>query len=1328
MRIFRLLIVCSLYYFPLIGSGQSYVDEGGLPYLVNFPPSVYEGFSQNWSVTQSNRGWLYFGNGDGVLEFDGVSWRLIPVANRTVVRSLAKDSLGTLFVGATHEIGYLASDSMGHLQYVSLLDHLPADKRSFGQVLDAEATPEGVYFHTVNQLFRWDGKGFTIWEDRHFSFTGYVNGTYYFTDEDRGTFVVAGDSIHLVIPSDQLASDRIRHFLPYSNHEILICLDKGPFMRFDGGKLQPLDGSINRYLNGTRIVNAQALSDTTYAYATYEKGLVIADREGRILQIVNKESGLNTNLIFDVWQGMQGALWLAMDNGAARVESISPLTNFDTRNGLEGPVNGLIRHRGSLYAATGLGIYQLNSRIADDISARFRLVDPLLQIQGFSFLAIEEDLLVASGRGLFLIREDRIEKINEMRNSLLYQSPYFPDRVYVGKADGLGLIERVAGEWLTRGNIEGLESDTRRLYESTPNRLWAGLHAGGIVRIELKENRSELPGAQITRFSEADGLPSGYVTMRKMRGKLTFRRDSDMYRFDSETSRFERDSSLAVLLGIPDEQLSPDFEDKWGNIWMLEKLATGVWQRRVARLQPDSTYFLEAINSQRMTQDADWVLYPEGDSILWYGGTDGVVRILRDSIEPADIPYAAAVRRVSVKGDSVVFGGGLSLAEPVFEYASNAMRFEYAAPTYDAMETTRFQFLLEGFDPDWSDWTHETRRDYTNLPEGNYRFRVRAVNVYGRISEEGVYAFVLLSPWYRSWWAYGLYAIGALFLIWGIIRWRLEQVEAEKAGLEQTVQARTKEVATQNIKLEQQTRQLKELDMLKSRFFANISHEFRTPLTLILGPLEDRLMQDQEGEIGKEDRMMYRNAQRLLRLVNQLLDLSRLESGSIELVPEKGALAAFFRAVIAAFDSLAQQQQIEFDVLIPSREWETGYDRDKLEKILYNLLANAFKFTPVGGRISVQVVFEETHDRYSIRVHNTGSWIPTDQQALIFDRFYQLGADSHQGTGIGLALVKELVNLKGGTIGVKSEADWGTEFQLQLPILEVGVNPVRELPDSTVPAEAPPLTLQTALPDAPATDTSTDTSLPEVLLVEDNADVRAYLRGRIDSDYQIREAVDGVEGFEMASEYVPDLIITDLMMPRMDGVDLCRKLKTDERTSHIPIILLTAKANIESRIAGLETGADDYLTKPFHQQELLTRVRNLIQQRKLLRERFRKELILQPREMALTSVDERFLDRVVTLVETHLEDPDFSVRAFREELGMSKTQIHRKLTALTDQAPGEFIRTYRLKRAAQLLAAHHENVSQIAFAVGFNNLSYFAKCFKEQFGVSPSQYAAQAPN
>lgn len=1323
MRIFRLLIACSLYCLPLIGSGQSYLDEGGLPYLVNFPPSVYDGFSQNWAVIQSNQGWIYFGNGDGVLEFDGVSWRLIPVANRTVVRSLAKDSTGTLFVGATHEIGYLASDSMGALQYVSLLDHLPADKRNFGQVLGAEATLEGVYFHTLNRLFRWDGKAFTIWEDHHFSFTGYVNGAYYFTDEDRGTYVLAGDSIQLVIPPAQLASDRIRHFLPYSDQEILICLDKGPFMRFDGEKLQPLDGSINRYLDGTRIVNVQALSDNTYAFATYEKGMLIADREGRILQIVNKESGLNTNLIFDVWQGMQGGLWLAMDNGAARVESISPLSSFDTRNGLEGPVNGLIRHRGSLYAATGLGIYRLNSRTTDDISARFQLVDPLLQIQGFSFLAIEEDLLIASGRGLFLIRENRVEKINEMRNSLLYQSPYFPDRVYVGKADGLGLIERVGGEWVTRGNIAGLESDTRRLYESAPNRLWAGFHAGGIVRIELKENPSGLPGATITRFSEADGLPAGYVTMRKMRGKLTFRRDSDMYRFDPETSRFERDTSFAGLLGIPDEILSPDFEDKRGNIWLLEKLATGAWQRRVARLQPDSTYKLEAINSQRMTQDADWVLYPEGDSILWYGGTDGVVRTCLDSIEPADIPYAAAVRRVSVKGDSIVFGGGINRVATTFEYASNAMRFEYAAATFDAMEVTRFQFLLEGFDPDWSDWTRETRRDYTNLPEGSYRFRVRAVNVYGRISEEGVFTFVILPPWYRSWWAYGLYAIGAIFLIWGIIRWRLQQVEAEKAALEQTVQARTKVVATQNIRLEQQTRQLKELDMLKSRFFANISHEFRTPLTLILGPLEDRLMKDQEGT-GEEDRMMHRNAQRLLRLVNQLLDLSRLESGSMQLVPEKGELAAFFRAVIAAFDSLAQQQQIEFDVQTPNREWKTGYDRDKLEKILYNLLSNAFKFTPTGGSVSVQIEFEETQGLYSIRVHNTGSWIPIDQQSLIFDRFYQLGADSHQGTGIGLALVKELVNLQGGTIGVKSDAVSGTEFQLQLPVLEVGTNPVRELPDSTVPAEAPPLTLQTVPPDAPAT----DTSLPEILLVEDNADVRTYLRGRIDSDYQIREAVDGVEGVEMAREHVPDLIITDLMMPRMDGVDLCRKLKTDERTSHIPIILLTAKANIESRIEGLETGADDYLTKPFHQQELLTRVRNLIQQRKLLRERFRKELILQPREMALTSLDERFLDRVVTLVENHLEDPDFSVKAFREALGMSKTQVHRKLTALTDQAPGEFIRTYRLKRAAQLLAAHHENVSQIAFSVGFNNLSYFAKCFKEQFGVSPSQYAAQAPN
>lgn len=557
------------------------------------------------------------------------------------------------------------------------------------------------------------------------------------------------------------------------------------------------------------------------------------------------------------------------------------------------------------------------------------------------------------------------------------------------------------------------------------------------------------------------------------------------------------------------------------------------------------------------------------------------------------------------------------------------------------------------------------------------------------------------------------------------------ELERLRLGLEDKVRERTAE-------LEQKNLQIMEMDQMKTRFFSNVSHEFRTPLTLILGPLEDILSKEgltEKNRVAME--RMHRNAVRLLGLINQLLDLSKLDAGSMKLEMSESDILRFSRLIISSFQTLADRKKIHYKISIPKKEYITYFDPDKLEKILTNLLSNAFKYTPEEGEVDCQIKISnesksKDQDLLNLRISDSGPGIPMEMIDKIFDRFYQVeGSWQHSsgGTGIGLSLTRELVGLQHGQIRVESAEGKGSTFTIVIPLGKehLGKNEYRlgekeDLEDADV---ANVVIASGGYENRPAEDGGIEekNGKPKILVVEDSEDVRAHLLDNLEDQFNMQEAVDGEEGLSMATGTMPDIIITDLMMPGMDGVELCKKLKTDERTSHIPVIMLTAKATVESRIEGLETGADAYMTKPFNMQELQTRLKSLIEQRKILRERFSKEAELGPSDIAVTSADEKFLNKAIQIIEENLGDCDFDVTAMTGEIGMSRMQLFRKLKALTNQTPSEFIRTIRLKRAAQLLKKNFGNVAEITYEVGFNNLSYFAKCFRELYGVSPSEYA-----
>jgi signal transduction histidine kinase/DNA-binding response OmpR family regulator len=533
--------------------------------------------------------------------------------------------------------------------------------------------------------------------------------------------------------------------------------------------------------------------------------------------------------------------------------------------------------------------------------------------------------------------------------------------------------------------------------------------------------------------------------------------------------------------------------------------------------------------------------------------------------------------------------------------------------------------------------------------------------------------------------------------------------------------------ASQTIKIKQyEALRLKEIDEVKTKIYTNITHEFRTPLTIILG-MADQIMKNPHQRLNEALEMIKRNGKNLLHLINQILDLSKIEAKAMHVNYYQAEIISYLRYIFHTFNSLAEDKNINLYFSSQINQLVMDIDSEKMMQIISNLLSNAVKYTPEAGEIHmiIDANKDKGNNELVIKIRDNGIGIPSDKLPYIFNRFYKVEEGSSarsEGTGIGLALTKELVTLLKGTISVQSHPVTGTEFRVTLPITnnsplshDIDLERVKSgisfyIPDSTKRLEKE------------YKDKEETKDLPILLIVEDNTDVIHYLESILYPEYSIRIATNGQEALDLAFEIIPDIIISDVMMPVMDGFILCEKLKTDERTSHIPVILLTAMASDIKKMEGLETGADDYIIKPFNDKELKVRTRNLIEQRRKLREYFSRNISISPKDIAVTSADEKFMIRAMDIIEKSMSNPEFGVNIFGKEIGMSHSQLYRKIHALTNFTPVELIRIMRLKRAASLLKQKYGNISEVAYETGFNSPSYFSDCFQKQFGKSPTEF------
>lgn len=863
----------------------------------------------------------------------------------------------------------------------------------------------------------------------------------------------------------------------------------------------------------------------------------------------------------------------------------------------------------------------------------------------------------------------------------------------------------------------------RKVFVDSDNVLWVGTILG-LYQINIKDES----GFKVTKMRDA--MFGGINKNNSIQIILSIYESNDktiwigtdtqgLFSYNKKTKTF---SNYDDFPGFEDKSIRAIISDNNGALW----LSGGSGLTKLDLKNRKSTNF----NKDDGLIDNDFnnnAVYKDGNGELYFGGYEGV-----NYFNPNEIKKAEKAPRLYFS-DFKLFNKSLKpneegsplskvisqTKEITLNYTQSVFTIEYVGINYNYSKKNQYAYYLEGFEKDWNYVGNNRTATYTNLAPGNYTFKVKSANADGTWSANQLELKIkVLPPWWKTIWAYVIYSSILIFLI---------------LYLNKIYQNRFK--AKQAIILEKEKNiQLEKLNNKKLQFFTNISHEFRTPLTLIINPLEDILKSKKiSPEIYNKLKIVHKSSDRLSRLINELMDFNKLEFNKISLQAKKVEVVSFTEAVIGYFYEEAAARNIAVNFESPVDELEDWLDPKMLEKILFNIISNAFKFTPDNGSIHISINTSETENEliidgnkvpsFSITIADTGSGIRKKDLNKIFDRFYQvnnLNKEYYGSTGIGLEVVKEFVELHKGKIEVESQLGQGTSFKITFP-LGSSLYKGSEIIDQKYKIEHKNELLSEPVQNEIEYNSETETQKAyTILIVEDNTELRNYLKEELSKSYKVITAENGQKGYDLAVQKLPDLIITDVIMPVMDGLEMCKKIKGDLKTSHIPLLMLSAKAMVKDRLEGIDSGADMYLSKPFELDILKSSLAQLITSRQIMFKKFYSGITKQGKEKT-TSLDNDFIQKILHFINENISEPELTVELLSSKIFLSRSQLYRKIKTLTGVSVNEFIRNVRLEKAKQLIEQGNNNINEISFKVGFTSPSYFAKCYKIKYGHLPTQ-------
>lgn len=1294
-----------------------------------------------FSVISAPNGYIYTNTHNQILEYNGSVWNEIYKMKGVV--SIEADSSNNIYYISKKGIGYLSPNSDG--SYVNhKIDYPKSNKKSNRKgVVKIIVENENVYFFLSTGVVYWNGV-----ESKRVKFCNKIstafkhNNKVFFSDDSLGVHSLDKEKLVLEIRRSQLDTiirmplgdviDMHKDFSFQNKEKLIYIISNGSLLHYKNNQITKLKHVYPQLDDHIR------LRDGNHAFICYRKGIIILNPEGEIVQSYSTYNGLSGNYITGLCLDNDGNLWVSLLNGVNKIEFSAPYRTFNMRNGLaERRVIQTQIHKGKLYVATqnGLFIYDKPKLDADNYYNNIKeYQNSFKKIEGINsachnLFSNGEILLVTGCRGLFQVIGDKVKEMDVFKENEIdcmwdfYQSKFDRNRFYLFTKKGLCSFYILGEQIYNEGVVKGIKG--KYLYENDKGVLF-DLSGDKLTSLSgVKKGRK----FNINSGTQINSVDFGVIPFNIDKAVPLVSRTGYMFSLPGEVYRLSLDSGYFTKTGIFDEIIGSSkiisnilWEDD-SNTMIVTALSpenTSVRKTGVIHQDEDLSYRWNKSSFADFSNKYFSTIQIDDNKVAWLCTNHGLVKYHLSDTTHLSRDFKTIISEVMIS-DTTAYVGNRSNYDYNHEYNFGTdLLIKFSANSHFQKNGISYQFFMEGYDEGWSAWTTDNNINYTNIKEGDYCFRIISQNQYGKIGKETSYCFSITPPWYRTWLAYSFYLIffGVVVFLFSLFKNR--KLLREKNRLESIVNARTKELKEKQVLLEQKTKELIEMDKVKSSFFANISHEFKTPLTLISAPLE-KLISDSENSQNLElYSTMQRNCSKLLTHINQFLKLSKVTSGTVEINKTQGNLNRLVESVFIRFSEMAKLKDIEYKFQEEDDNLCLEIDGELLDTAITNLLSNAFKFTDNGGEITVSVSKNKRNSAI-IRIKDNGIGIEDEQQKYIFNKFYQVNNTStrkYEGTGIGLALAKEYSLMHNGNLTLNSVPGEGSTFMIEIPgVLKSNVSESKIIkPETDVNIITPETSLKNRL-------VVNSTNNQMVLVVEDNIDMCNYLVDVLSSEYTVVVANDGNEGVKIAIEKVPDIILSDVMMPDKDGYELTKTLKGNIITSHIPIILLTAKNSLKERIRGLEYGADDYMSKPFSQEELLLKIKNILASLSKSEGQSQGNI---PKEESQT-IEEIFMEKAGVTIENNIGNSDFSIEDFSNEMGMSRRHLHRKLKALTNLSPSQFIRSYRLNKAKSIILNKELSISETAYQVGFEDLSYFSKCFKEQFGQSPSEINRSSP-
>jgi len=1322
----------------------------GQPISENFDTAKISTNPQNFRVKQDEKGFIYVANGAGILVYNGQTWQLLNTSDRAGAYDFELTENGRIYLGTAGNLGYFESDKSGIWQFTSVSQgvvNLPNISHVY-RVLQVE---NGVIFLSNTHLFYYSAKAGLSWYEKSIDAVDCIlaNNELIVSTRQNELLYFGFNQTPLLKNTLSISNNagipvKAIHFEQLSDGNILFFGRDKLFRNFNDGELEVFETQIDKWLLENKITDVIELPYGRLAISTRFGGVAIITKSGSLVRFYNTEHGLKNNAISSLFADREGSLWLtSIASGVARVELDSAITQFNSDDEFYFNVS-TVDFAGRTFMGALLGIFYLQPAQTLHEQAKFRKIDSEY-INVMSLFVDGSNLLLGHIKGIDVlsVSDDdafNTKKVNIEKHSFpeilgIKRNNNVPNEIFAFSQYGIIKLDKRNGQWHSLGYLEDFNQRIEAAYQDTDGRLWVGIEQNQYYNLDELDQwpspvirKLNIPVIKRPVGASVFGLDDKVLISNGLNDPVSLVTTNNQSLSTANFAKWEENDISGISHMIKNGEKKA---------WFVARI-DGMNMNRVGEISSvdGSMYDIDFSALDRLRLDSTHAIYQDPQQVLWINTNGRLIRYDPNIITQLPSVYLPVVSEIKdLSTDQTIFNHAefQHRKTPIhLSTEQNAIRISFSSADYVHSKTEQYRYKLGNHQSQWTDWQSRASVNFTNIEPGEHLFELQYRTNPKSISKISKLQIIREPFWYQNLLGQSVIIVLGVILFflanWVTARIRTSQLQKRALDLESQIRERTLEITEKSNQLANKNKLLKQMDEAKSRFVTNMSHEFRTPLTLSIGPLKDTLS---AGRIKNNKDLEYlnlalKNNLHMMDLLNQMLDIDKIEADKMPIKISEINLSDSIKSYIERFQVEAKKQNIRFTTNGLGKQVLVYFDRDHLEKIVMNLLSNAVKFSSENSEIMVTLLATKLDVKLIIK--DSGKGINGDDLPFIFDRFYQARPspkEMQEGTGIGLALVKELMTLHQGKIQASSQPGQGSEFTLTILLGTEHYNTSQMEKSESLPSHSEDINNQSEFHNTVKlnhADIEQPESLKTLLIIDDNADIINYIKSNLERTFHIIQAENGLQGLQIAQKNQPDLIISDVMMPEVDGYQLTKLLKSDPETAHIPLILLTAKSSKQDMIEGLQIGADDYITKPFDSDELAARIASLLAQKQRVAQQILQKISKQPitTKLAKAFESDTFSSKLEQLILDNMGDEQFDVSQMFKKLNITRSTLFRRINDRFNCTPYQLLQSRRLELAHEMLVSKKGSISEIAYAVGFHSLSAFSKAFSKKYQVSPS--------